>query len=226
MLALAAVVTGFWIFVLRAERLGLNRKFAYRLYVVVILCGLAGAHLFKLGVPNPRMLLEHPAVLLHLRGIASFGGVIGGVGGALVFLAVERASWRDVWRWLDIFAFAFPFAFLLGRLGCTLAHDHRGTFSQGRLAFGYPEGGRYNLGFLESIFLAVLSALFLALDNKRRPDGFYLGMCAILYGAFRLWLDTLHIDAPRMYGITPDQIGAVFMLALGAAGFGRFWIRR
>ena len=59
------------------------------------------------------------------------------------------------WRYLDVIAYVFPFAWAIGRLACTTAHDHPGTITtfplgislkspeaQAYIAFFYSEAGR------------------------------------------------------------------------------------
>ena len=58
------------------------------------------------------------------------------------------------WRYLDVVAFAFPFAWTLARTGCFLAHDHIGIASTFWLAVRFPEGPHLDLGLIEALFTA------------------------------------------------------------------------
>jgi len=87
-----------------------------------------------------------------------------------------------------------------GRLGCALAHDHRGLFTDSWMAVRFPEGPRYDLGLIELVFLAGLAGAFWVLDRRARPVGFFFGLYGVVYGGFRIWLDTLHIQPMRFYG--------------------------
>jgi phosphatidylglycerol:prolipoprotein diacylglycerol transferase len=89
---------------------------------------------------------------------------------------------------------------MIGRLGCTLAHDHPGLPSTSWIAVRFPEGPRYDLGLIEFLFLIALTAAFYFLDRRPRPVGFYFGLYGVMYGGFRIWLDTLHIQPMRFYG--------------------------
>jgi phosphatidylglycerol:prolipoprotein diacylglycerol transferase len=88
---------------------------------------------------------------------------------------------------------------MVGRLGCALAHDHRGLWTTNWIAVKFPEGSRYDLGLIEFLFLIGMAALFWALDRKARPVGFFFALYGVLYGAFRIWLDTLHAEPLRYY---------------------------
>ena len=89
---------------------------------------------------------------------------------------------------------------MIGRVGCALVHDHKGLFTHSWIAVRFPEGARFDLGLIECLFLAALSALFLWLDRRPRPVGFYFGLFWLCYGLFRVLLDTLHVQPWRFYG--------------------------
>jgi len=57
--------------------------------------------------------------------------------------------------------------------------------------------------------------VFLLLDRKPRPRGFYYVAFMFSYGSFRFLLDRLHVDPPRYGGWTVDQIAASILLAGG-----------
>ncbi len=75
-------------------------------------------------------LRDDPWLLLRTwEDISSFGGMLGGIAGALLFFATraEESERRARLLFLDAVAFVFPAALAIGRLGCSLAHDHPGT---------------------------------------------------------------------------------------------------
>ena len=217
LLCVTAIVVGREASIRRATRLGLPDVAPNPFTIAVIGCGYLGAHLDKVILDNPRAFLADPtAVFRDWSGIASFGGFLGGLLGAFLWMRHLRLTWAEQFRFLDVFAWVFPFAWIFGRLGCTLANDHRGLWTLSRLAVRYPEGPRYNLGLIELIFTILLAVLFLLLDRRPWPVGFYIGVLPIVYGAFRLYLDTLHDDPIRYFGVTLDQIGGVATVTFGA----------
>ncbi|WP_437287223.1 prolipoprotein diacylglyceryl transferase family protein [Sorangium sp. So ce406] len=59
--------------------------------------------------------------------LSSFGGFLGAVVGAAVFLRRHRARLGGrAWRYVDAIAHAHPFGWTVGRFGCFLAYDHPG----------------------------------------------------------------------------------------------------
>ncbi|HLG99894.1 MAG TPA: prolipoprotein diacylglyceryl transferase family protein [Bryobacteraceae bacterium] len=195
-----AVLLGGWIMIRRACRFKMSGHLMFSVSRWAIACGLIGADVAKMAMDYTSLFLADPAVIFTTsRGIRSIGGLAGGLIGALICFKLRRVPWTDRFRMLDIMAFAMPFAFAVGRLGCFLVHDHRGLASTSWIAVQFPEGPRYDLGLIECLFLIPVSALFVVLDRKPRRAGFFLGLYGIIYGGFRIWLDTLHLQPMRFY---------------------------
>lgn len=199
----AGVLLGIFISARRAERFGMDRDAVPAACGWTIVFGLIGGHLAKMLMDYHSLVASNPWLLLTSgRGLRSLGVLYGGLIGFLLFCCVKRVAFRDFFRGLDIAVYALPFAFLIGRLGCALVHDHRGLPSTSWIAVRFPEGPRYDLGLIEFLFLIPMSAAFLWLDRRPHRPGFFLGLYAIVYGTFRVWLDTLHIQPMRFYGGT------------------------
>ncbi|MGA6994106.1 MAG: prolipoprotein diacylglyceryl transferase family protein, partial [Candidatus Deferrimicrobiaceae bacterium] len=149
------------------------------------------------------------------------------------------------------FAFAFPFAWAIGRLGCTVAHDHPGTIThfplgvslstpEARAYIGYFYGaaGRladlpgtetlanmayHDLGWYEFLYtLLVIVPAFLVLDRKPRPTGFFPIAFVLLYLPMRFFLDFLRLSDARYGSLTFAQYAAI----AGFAATGYILLRR
>lgn len=206
----------------------------------VIVGGMLGAHLFSVLLYFPHKLRDDPWVLLRVwEDISSFGGILGGIAGAMLFFALRaRDERRNALAYLDAVAFVFPGALAIGRLGCALAHDHPGTVTSFPLAISletdaareyvggiYRSGGLefpanaatmgfHDLGLYELLFLSlVVIPLFYLWNRQRRPTGFYLAAFAALYLPVRFALDLLRIADARYLGLTPAQWVAALVLA-------------
>jgi prolipoprotein diacylglyceryltransferase len=57
--------------------------------------------------------------------------------------------------------------------------------------------------------------LFLWLDRRPRPAGFYLGLWLIIYGTFRVCLDRLHEPGAPRFLLTPDQAWGLLATVAG-----------
>jgi len=239
-----SVIVGWRMTVARARRKGLDPEHLEDLLSYVVLSGFIVAHLYSVLVYFPREAMEDPLLLLKFwEDISSFGGFAGGLLGLWIFF---RFKARDVdaaarWRYLDVIAYVFPFAWAIGRIACTIAHDHPGTFTtfplgislkspeaQAYIAFFYRESGRltelppgaelakmafHDLGWYEFLYTSCLMVpAFLLLDRKPHPPGFFLIAFPLLYIPVRFFLDFLRISDVRYFGLTPGQYA-------GMAGF-------
>jgi len=199
--AVAALIIARWIILRRARRFNIGYQEIAPLYLSVIVAALAGA------VAEP--------LFTARGGLASHGAILGGLAGGMACCWVQRIPWPRAVMMLDIAAFAAPFAGAIGRLGCALAHDHRGLPAEGWFAVHFPEGGRYDLGFIDLLFLSALCVVFVAVDRKPRPSLFFMGLAAVAYGAFRLWRERLDV--------TSDYLAWTVVLAIGVAAL---WLGR
>jgi len=216
-LAALAVVLGGRVVLLRAHREGIPAEQMFQFCCWTYLFGMVCAVLSKLMLDNfPAFFVDPVHAFRTNLGFRSVGGIGGAFVGALLWCRWKRLSLFETIRRVDIVAYATPFAWMIGRLGCTLAHDHRGLFTTSWIAVQFPEGSRYDLGFIEFLFLIPLTIAFKMLDRKPRPVGFYFGLFGVVYGGFRIWLDTLHAQPLRFYG------GALGVL-VGLSGWAWMW---
>lgn len=214
------VYLGAWLAVKQARRLGLDERKLMSFIVWVVGVGFIGGHVLDTVFYFPERLVQDPLSLIRLwEGLSSFGGFVG----AAIGLVLWR--WRqgeDALPYADTVASAFPVGWVLGRSGCTLAHDHPGLMSDAWFAVRYPEGGRFDLGMYEMLLTIPLALAFLHLRKKPRPWGFYLAVMSIAYAPSRFALDFLRIregataDA-RYLALTPAQWACFGLLAFGVA---------
>jgi phosphatidylglycerol:prolipoprotein diacylglycerol transferase len=200
----------------RAAGDGLDPMVADRLVTWVLVGGFIGAHLVDRFLYFRDETLANPITILKFwQGISSFGGFLGAIVAAVLFF--RRNSALPVWRYLDCVAYGFPFGWIFGRLGCTLAFDHPGletTFFLGEMdAHGVV---RHNLGFYEALFTMLIAAFFHYLGRQgRRPPGYFVAMLAIVYTPVRFLFDFLRTIDVRYLGLTPGQWGAIALLIVG-----------
>ena len=173
----------------------------FRFCFCIFVCGMIGAHVAKTMMDDSPAFLQDPTrIVRSFVGIRSLGGISGGFLGGLLWCRIRGLSLFETLRRLDIVAYVIPFAWMFGRLGCALAHDHRGLPSSSWIAVQFPEGPRYDLGLIEFLFLVLLAVTFRVLDRQPRAVGFFFSLFGVLYGSFRIWLDTLHLQPMRFYG--------------------------
>ena len=201
----------------QATAFGMDAAKAERLTMWILLCGFAGAHLIDRLVYYPAETLADPLSLLRFwESLSSFGGFVGAIVGAALFVRRERLG-AQTWQYLDLVAYAFPTSWFFGRTGCFLAYDHPGSETTFFLAQRYSDGiVRHNLGLEEALYVLPVALLFLWLGRgRRRAPGFFVGLLPVVYAPVRFMLDFLRIADVRYFGFTPGQYGAVALLIVG-----------
>lgn len=187
----------------RFQYLGLDHAFGESFAWWTVVGGFLGAHLFSVVLYYPEKVADNPLVLLKLwEDISSFGGIVGGALAIWLFLRRRGAALTPATRWayVDVAAFVFPISLAIGRLACTIAHDHPGTVTRFPLAVSldrpeaqrfiagvYAAAGRtgelppssvlgglgfHDLGWYEFLYLSlVVVPLILLLDRRERRHG-------------------------------------------------------
>lgn len=220
--AVSAVILACAIILRRGTRHGIETETSFRFFFTMLVCALAGSQVIAVFGRHPEALLSDPLPVFRFpREVNTFGAMAGGLLGAIGWCRANRLTLREMLRRIDIVAFAIPHAWLIGRFGCALAHDHRGDLTSSWLAVQFPEAPRYDVGLIEFLFLGLVVLLFRLLDRKPRMDGFYFGLYGILYGAFRIAL--IHFDH-----VNDKRVSGLLMIAFGFAGWmaaARFWRR-
>ncbi|MET0340618.1 MAG: prolipoprotein diacylglyceryl transferase family protein [Polyangiales bacterium] len=200
------------------ERVGMRKDVISDLATHVVIIGFIIGHVFDMVLYYPEKVIERPWELLMIwTSLSSYGGFFGAVIGGFY------------WRWrrqlplfptLDQIAFGLPLGWFFGRMGCFVVHDHPGAITDFFLAVDeFPYNGvtgpRHDLGFYEVLWSAAVVPLFLFLDRKPRPYGFWLGLICVLYAPVRFGLDFLR-EADKTYdGLTPGHYSSVLTLGLG-----------
>jgi phosphatidylglycerol:prolipoprotein diacylglycerol transferase len=207
----------------RGERIGLKREVVSDFATHVVIIGFIVGHMFDMIFYYPEKILEKPWELLMIwTSLSSYGGFFGAVLGGFYWKWKRKLPMFPV---LDQIAFGLPLGWFFGRMGCFVVHDHPGKITDFFLAvdnFTYDgvTGPRHDLGLYEVFWSLVVVPLFLLLDKKPRPHGFFVGMIAVLYAPVRFGLDFLR-EADRTWagGLTAAHYSSLLTLGLGAYAF-------
>jgi phosphatidylglycerol---prolipoprotein diacylglyceryl transferase len=208
-----------------ARQRGMDVKRMNEFIFWVVGAGFVGGHVFDALLYHPARVSEDPLYLLALwDGLSSFGGFAGAIGGAVAWKLSRR---EQILPYCEMISSAFPLAWVFGRAGCAVVHDHPGRLSDSWIAVRYPLGhgvvGRYDLGVYECLLTVPLAVGFVVLwRGGRRPLGFYTGWMCALYAPVRFGLDFLREQEgnlpgadPRYAGLTPAQWACFALLAVG-----------
>ena len=215
-LVLSACVVGLYVSKFRAKKVGLDPEEAHTMAIWLILGSFSVAHIVAMVFYFPERLMEDPWQIFYIWApISSLGGFLGALITSTLYCRMRKLPFL---AYADVFVWGITAAWILGRLGCTFAHDHPGALSDFFLAVQYPRGARHDLGFYEFLFtLLVLYPVTRLLGRKPRPDGFFLALVPILYAPIRFLFDFLrstdygNVDL-RYLGLTPAQWLCIVML--------------
>lgn len=217
LLVILAVCIGFLIVWVRSSHLGFNKRTKIWLISSFIFVGFIVSHIFEIVFYNPKVLQRNPVDLLRFWGaMSSYGGIMGGLLYVIIIMKYLRLHRNIQLGFIDCIAFAFPFAWVFGRLGCALAHDHVGINTDHWLAVQFPGGSRLDLGLIEFLYTLLIAILFVFLNFYRWPPGFFISSFCILYGPARFIMDNFRTGDPRYLGWTPGQYGSIVITFIGA----------
>lgn len=214
MVALAALV-GLWLFrrELRWSELSLDATDAG---VVGVVGGLVGAKLlWTVEHASEAPVLE---LLLSRGGLSWYGGLIGGVGVGLAYIALKR------WPIIAILAASAPalaFGHLIGRIGCFLVGDDYGTPSTLPWAVAFPEGlppttvPVHPTQLYEAIGLGLLGWVLIQWRRRGVADATVLGRYLVIAGVLRFGIEFLRVNERVAFGLSVAHLVSLAVIVLG-----------
>ena len=184
--------------------------------VVGVIAGLAGAKLLWVF----EHLGEEPftSLLFSRGGLSWFGGLVGGVGAALIYFVARG------YPLVPTVAAATPalaVGHAIGHVGCFMVGDDYGRPSDLPWAVAFPKGLPPTLErvhptqLYEAAFLAVLAVLLIRWRRQAVADNIVLGRYLVLAGIARFLIEFLRINTRVLDGLTVAHIGALLMVAAG-----------
>lgn len=250
------VIVGISLAARRARYVGLDGGNLQSFVTWILVGGFIGAHVLDSIFYHPREVIARPWTLLFLwAGLSSFGGFIGATVGALAWKHLTTragvaigARWRiqvpvrrvqplQLIPYADVVMAVFPVAWIFGRAGCSVVHDHPGvrTTPNAWLAVAYGPGSstdfylfqlrhgntaRYDLGLLEMLFAVGLSFAFALTWRDRSASGWYIVVASLTYAPARFALDFLRVTDPeggdlRYALLTPAQWACACLFIFG-----------
>lgn len=239
---LAALAT--WVWLGRRDRRDL--AFCADLLFWIMVAGVVGARGAYILADLPEY-LKDPISMLRVDqgGLIFYGGFLGAVAAVAIFARTRKDSILQIG---DLVVTALPLAHALGRIGCFVNGCCYGRPFSGSWGVSYPADSApwwgqvyaqtitrfsprslpvHPVQLYEAAFNVLLYALLVFVYKRHKQKGLVLALYAILYPAWRLWVETLRGDerVPWKSLDVAQWLSLLFMLG----GFGLalyLWKRR
>lgn len=184
----------------------------------VLVTGFVISHWVSVLFYFPEDVAANPLVLIMIwNGLSSVGGFFGALVGMFWYLHKMKQPYLI---YADMLLYGLLVGFTMGRLGCSLVHDHPGSIVDAShiLAVGpWPDGQyRLDLGLLEFMYLVPVTLFmhFVFKWKDARP-GVFVGTVALLYAPYRFVLDTMREKDKLYLGLTTAHYATLIILAFG-----------
>jgi phosphatidylglycerol---prolipoprotein diacylglyceryl transferase len=262
LLVATGVIVGTWLATRRARQRGLDLALLNSFITWMLVAGFLGGHMLDQIFYHPEEVLKRPwSLLLLWEGLSSFGGFIGALIGIILWKHYEAVPvWRTpivtiskfrrrehplpILPFADLILSVFPVAWVFGRSGCSVVHDHPGMRTEPGtfLSVGYPTDlqlhelreaeeirllwdgpvHRFDLGLLEMMFTVIVATAFALTWRRKLATGTYVAVVAMAYAPVRFAMDSLRIKEsavadPRYGGLTPAQWASIALFVFGIA---------
>jgi phosphatidylglycerol:prolipoprotein diacylglycerol transferase len=263
LLVATGVIIGTALATRRARRRGFDLEKLNSFITWMLVAGFMGGHILDEIFYHPSEIVKRPYSLLFLwEGLSSFGGFTGALIGIILWKYFEvhvikrlgpitistikrRKTTQPILPFADLILAVFPVAWIFGRSGCSVVHDHPGMRAppDSLLAVAYGRGPsthygpielirgnapQYDLGTLELMFTVILAGLLALTWRKKLPTGTYVWVVSVAYAPVRFAMDFLRVRDvegadPRYFALTPAQWACVALFVFGVVMF--FYVR-
>ncbi len=215
MLVLAFFVSTY-LAALQAKKEQMDGEQIFNLCFFVFILGIIGCRVFYVLI-NARFYLDNPLEIIMLQhgGMAWFGGLVFGTGGAILFIKKHK---MNLLKSLDLLAPFIALGQAIGRIGCLLNGCCFGRESEFGIYFKVFDKVLIPTQLYSSLLLLLIFVILrFRQDNKHLPGEIFCSYL-FLYSLKRFFIEFLRNDSPRIfYGLTFFQILclAVFLISLG-----------
>jgi len=258
LLVATGVIIGTYLATRRARQRGLDLDKLNSFITWMLVAGFLGGHMLDQIFYHPAEVVKRPwSLLLLWEGLSSFGGFVGGLIGVVLWKYFEavpvwrtpfftiskfkrRAQTMPIMPFCDLILSVFPVAWIFGRSGCSVVHDHQGmpappghplavafgrpdptqTIHFGSIELRFGDSPHFDLGLLEMMFTVILATLFALTWRRKLTTGSYIAAVALAYAPVRFAMDFLRVRDidnadPRYGSLTPAQWACVALFVFG-----------
>jgi phosphatidylglycerol:prolipoprotein diacylglycerol transferase len=261
LLVATGVILGTFLATRRARQRGLDLEKLNSFITWMLVAGFLGGHMLDQIFYHPHELVKRPwSLFLLYEGLSSFGGFTGALIGIVLWKHFESVPWlripfggfvvprfrkrelaMPILPFADLILSVFPVAWVFGRSGCSVVHDHPGMKAEAGtlLAVAFPDRNtifalqkaqgielvhgtfpQFDLGLIELMFTVILASLLALTWHKKLPTGTYVAVTALAYAPVRFAMDFLRVRDvdqadPRYGAFTPAQWMCIALFVFG-----------
>jgi phosphatidylglycerol:prolipoprotein diacylglycerol transferase len=258
LLVATGVIIGTWLATRRAKQRALDLDKLNSFITWMLVAGFLGGHMLDQIFYHPQEVVHRPwSIFLLWEGLSSFGGFVGGLIGVILWkyfeavpllktpvLTFARFKRRErpmpIMPFCDLILSVFPVAWVFGRSGCSVVHDHQGmrapagsllavafgpvdparTIHLGAIELRFGSTPHFDLGLLEMMFTVILATLFALTWKRKLTTGSYIAAVALAYSPVRFAMDFLRVRDmenadPRYGSFTPAQWACIALFVFG-----------
>lgn len=234
-LLVIAVLVAVWMGRRRAPRWGIGADKLWDSAPWLVLPGVLGARLLYIA-QHWEYYSSHPEELWSFRfeGLTSFGGLIGGLLGFLVWRKIAKVGF---WEFLDVVSVPVLVAQAIGRVGCLLNGCCYGRPSEAWCAVpvgGLPER-HLAAQVVDSVLLLIGAWLLSRKERPLLPYGSSFGAMLAIFGASRFVYEFFRAGSLEEFesGVASSVVGVLGLtnaqwlsLAMVVGGIALAWARR
>jgi phosphatidylglycerol:prolipoprotein diacylglycerol transferase len=201
-----------------AVKEGMDAELIFNLCFYVFIFGIIGSRVFYLLI-NARFYLDNPLEIIMLQhgGMAWFGGLIFGTGGAIFFIKKHKIN---LFKSLDLLAPFIALGQAIGRIGCLLNGCCFGRESKFGLYFKLFDQTLIPTQLYSSLLLLLIFLILRFKQNSKHLPGEIFCSYIFLYSLKRFFIEFLRNDSPRIfYGLTLFQILSLLTLVISLGIF-------
>lgn len=233
-LLVAGVLLAVWFARIRARKYGLQPDLIYDAAFWAVVPGVLGARITFIALEWP-FFRDNPDQLwsLQFAGLTSFGGLIAGTIGLLVWARIRKVPLLPL---LDVMGAPFLLAMAVGRVGCLMNGCCFGRPTE--LFFGVSfvttEGTHHPAQLYESALLLISIGVLWMAEKRKLPSGGSCALALVLYGFSRFVYEFWRAGTPEevraniasstyLQGLPITQAQAT-ALVLGLIGAVAYWV--
>ena len=182
----------------RAKKEGISRQLVWDIFLWILVGSILG---MRLGYvfQFPKEFFLNPIEILKFwdGGLTFYGGLFGGIGGAVFFARHAKLNKKDFLKIADLVALYFPLGIIIARIGCFLINDHRGGLTKMAWGIIWPDGSiRHPVALYLIINGLIIFMILNLLKNKLKNSGLLSLYFLLIYSFTRFFLDFTRSKEP------------------------------